>query len=101
MVCFGSKEVISCTSTTSWNSSLIFGYRTEYTELGAEVFANVHDGCDVAAAVTVVGCGPDCYDRLLGEMVLRFVSTDYLRGVAGLTYLVTFINQLMGTGNEF
>ena len=46
----------------------------ENGEFGNEVFADVHDGGDVSAAVTVVGCRPDGNDRFILEVELQNVS---------------------------
>ena len=43
----------------------------EDLEGGLEVLVDLHDGGDVAAAVAVVGRGPDGDDILLGEVVLE------------------------------
>lgn len=55
----------------------------EDLELWLEIFAEIHNGRDVAAAVTVVGCGPHRDDILVFEVVF-----------------VPFVDQLMGTCYE-
>ena len=49
-------------------------YSTEDLKLLLEVFAEVHDGSDVAAAVAVVWRRPDGDDVLVLEVVLNRVS---------------------------
>jgi hypothetical protein len=65
------QKVISSAASTSGDSTLFLGNGTEDAELGVEVFANIHDRCNIATAVAVVGCRPDRYNRLLREMVLQ------------------------------
>ena len=48
----------------------MIGYGAEDLEFLLEVFAEVHDGSDVATAVAVVGSGPYGDDVLVLEMVL-------------------------------
>lgn len=45
-------------------------HRGEDLKLWFEILAEVHDGRDVTAAVTVVGCRPDGDDVLVLEVVL-------------------------------
>lgn len=49
-------------------------YSTEDLKLLLEVFAEVHDGSDVAAAVAVIWRRPDGDDVLVLEVVLNRVS---------------------------
>jgi hypothetical protein len=64
------QKVIAGTATAGGDRALVLGDGAEDAEFGVEVFANVHDGGYVAAAVAVVGSGPDGHDGLLGEVVL-------------------------------
>lgn len=64
------QKVIAGTATAGGDRALILGDGAEDAEFGVEVFADVHDGGYVAAAVAVVGSGPDGHDGLLGEVVL-------------------------------
>lgn len=50
-------------------------HRAEDVEVGLEVFAQVHDGRHVSAAVAVVGSRPDCHNIPVFEMVLRTLNT--------------------------
>jgi hypothetical protein len=51
--------------------ALVVGHGREDGEFGVGAVAgDRHDGGDVAAAVAVVGGGPDCDDRLFGEVEL-------------------------------
>jgi hypothetical protein len=75
MSCGHLQEVIASTTSSSRNSALIFGNSAEDAKFGVEIFTDVHDGCNITAAVAVVGGGPDGDNRLLGEMILKNVST--------------------------
>ena len=48
----------------------MLGHGGEDGEFGLQVLADVHDGCDVTAAVAVVGSGPDGDDGFVLEMEL-------------------------------
>ena len=64
------QKVVASATTSSRNSTLVLGNGTEDAELGVEILANVHDRRNIPTAIAVVGCGPDCNYRLLGEVVL-------------------------------
>ena len=49
---------------------IALGYGGEYGEFGIEIFVEVHDGGDVAAAVAVVGRAPDGDHGFVFEMPL-------------------------------
>ena len=51
--------------------ALILGNGTEDAEFGGQILADVHDGCNIAAAVAVVGSGPDGDNGLVLEVVLE------------------------------
>lgn len=55
----------------------------EDLELRLEILTEIHDRSNIAAAVTVVGGGPDRHDILVFEMVL-----------------VAFVDQLMRSCNQ-
>jgi len=61
----------------------VIGHRAENLEIWLEILAEGHDGRDVAAAVAVVGRGPDG-DNFLGLEVV----------------LVAFVDELVGAGDE-
>ncbi len=50
--------------------SLVVRDGGEYAEPAVQVRIDCHDRCNVAASVAVVWRGPDCHNRLLGEMKL-------------------------------
>lgn len=50
------------------------GHGAEDLERRLQVLSKVHDGSDVAAAVAVVGGGPDGDDIFVFEVVLWYVS---------------------------
>lgn len=58
-VCDHLQKVVACAASPSRNSALVLGDRTEDAELGIQVLADVHDRCNITAAITVVGCRPD------------------------------------------
>ena len=93
------QEVIASTTSSSWDSTLILGNGTEDAELGVEILTDVHDGCNITTAVAVVGSGPDGDNRLLGEVILKNISTRMSEGLVR-TYLVAFVDKLMSTSNE-
>ena len=53
--------------------TISFGNGGEYGELWIQVFLEVHDRCNVAAAVAVVGSAPDSDDGLVFEVPLYVV----------------------------
>jgi hypothetical protein len=65
-----SQEIVAGTPTPGRDVSLIVGNGREDAEFGVEGLVHRHDGCDIAAAVAVVWCGPDCHYRLLCEVEL-------------------------------
>jgi len=64
------QEVLSCTTTTGWDSALVFWNGAEDAELWVQILADVHDRSNITAAVAVIGCGPDGNNGLLGEVIL-------------------------------
>ena len=50
-----SQEVVSGTAAVGGYGTQILGNGAEDAESGVQVFVDVHDGCNVAAAVAVVG----------------------------------------------
>lgn len=63
------QEIFAPASTACRYGSLVIGNGREYLELGLEVFAKVHNGGNIAAAVTVVWRRPHRYDILVLEVV--------------------------------
>lgn len=66
----GLQEVVTGSTASCGNSTLLFGDSAEDAELGVEVLADVHDGSYIATTVAVVGRGPDGNDGFLSEMKL-------------------------------
>lgn len=64
------QEVLACPAPASRNSTSVVGDSGENGEVWVQVFAERHDGGDIAAAVAVVWRGPDCYYVLVFEVVL-------------------------------
>ena len=77
------QEVLAAASTARGDGTLMIGDSGEDLELWFQVLAKVHNGGDVAASVTVIGCRPDGYHVLVFEVVL-----------------IAFIDQLMSPGNQ-
>lgn len=97
------QEVFSSTATTSGYGALVLWYGREDAEFGLEILSDVHDGCDVTAAVAVIRGGPDSDDRFLWEVVLVLILVfvdGFDCGMKTLTYLISLIDQLMSTRNE-
>jgi hypothetical protein len=78
---------------------LILRNGAEDAELGVQVFADIHDGCNIATAIAVVRSRPDGNHRLLREVILEEVSIG-LSSRRRSSYLVTLIDQLMSASNE-
>lgn len=68
------QEVFTSGASPCRHSPSMVGHRAENLEVGLQILAEVHDGCDVAAAVTVIGRGPDSHNVLVFEMILSMVS---------------------------
>lgn len=49
-------------------------HSAEYLKIRLQILAQIHYGCDIAATVTIVGCGPNGNNVFVFEMVLRIVS---------------------------
>ena len=69
-----SQEVFSSPASGCRNVTLVLRNGREDGEFGVEVFAQVHDGGDITAAVAIIGRAPDRDDRLVFEMPLRQVN---------------------------
>ena len=95
-----SKEVLASATATCRDSSLVLGNGREDGKLGIEVFSDVHDGGDITATVAVIWSRPDGNNRLLREMVLHDVSIRFTLPYIVISYLITLVYKLMGTGNE-
>lgn len=66
-----SQKVLAPAPSPGRHSPPLIRHGAKDRELGVEVLGDVHDGRDVAAAVAVIWCGPDCHDVFLFEVVLR------------------------------
>ena len=66
----GLEEVVVAAAGSSGHSALIVGHGGEDVEAGLEVFAEVHDGGDVTAAVAVIGGAPHGDNGFILEMPL-------------------------------
>ena len=66
----GLKEILGAPPGGGRDCALIVGHGGEDGEAGVEVFAEVHDGGDVAAAVAVVWGAPYCDDGFVFEVPL-------------------------------
>jgi hypothetical protein len=77
------EEVLAAAAAAGGHRAPMIGHGGEDLELGLEVFAQIHNGGDVAAAVAVVGCGPDRHDVLVFEVVF-----------------VAFVDELVRARNE-
>jgi hypothetical protein len=77
------QEVLAGTPSARRHSTPVIRHGAEDFEVRLEIFAERHDGGDVAAAVAVVGRRPDGDDFLRLEVVL-----------------VAFVDQLVGAGDE-
>ena len=67
---YGLQEILRPPPRSHWNSALVIRHGAEDGEAWVQVFAEIHDGGDVAAAVAVVGSGPDCYDGFVVKVPL-------------------------------
>ena len=94
------QKVIPSAASSSRDSTLILGNSTEYAKLGVEVLTDVHDRCNIAAAVAVVGCGPDRNNRLLRKMILQTLEFEGAEVREMKTHLVAFIDELVGTSDK-
>ena len=65
------KEIVVAAAGGGRDGALVLGHGGEDGEARVEVLVQVHDGGDVAAAVAVVGRGPDRHDGFVFEMPLR------------------------------
>src|ERR1700738_153628 len=99
-ICKQLQEVVAGAMTSCRNGTLVLRDGLENGEAGLHVLSrDVHDRCDITAAVAVVGCGPDGYYRLLRKMELPIVSN--MQEIARIeTHLIAFIYKLMGTSDQ-
>jgi hypothetical protein len=79
---------------------LILRNGAEDAELGVQILANVHDGRNIATAVTVVRGRPDGNHGLLREVILDEISIMICSRRGSQSYLVALVDQLMSTSNE-
>lgn len=68
------QEVFTPASSALGHRPTVIGHGAEDLERGLQVLFQIHDGSDVAAAVAVVGRGPDRDNILVFEVVLWHVS---------------------------
>jgi hypothetical protein len=68
------QKVFAAAASAGRDGSAVVWDGAEYLEFLLQVFAEVHDGGDVAATVAVVGGGPDSHDVFVLEVVLRGAS---------------------------
>lgn len=73
-VCTRLQEVFTSASSALGHRPTVVGHGAEDLERRLQVLSKVHDGSDVAAAVAVVGGGPDGDDIFVFEVVLWYVS---------------------------
>lgn len=70
------QKVVAGAASAGRNCTLILRDGLEDGETWLHVPSRyVHDGCNITTAVAVVGCGPDSYYGLLGEVELLNVSS--------------------------
>jgi hypothetical protein len=95
------QKVFAAAASAGGDGSAVVWDGAEYLEFLLQVFAEVHDGGDVAAAIAVVGGGPDSHDVFVLEVVLgeRQDIEDWVRR-GEWTYLVTLVDELMGSCDE-
>lgn len=65
-----SQEIIAWSSPACRHMPQLIGHRREDAKSRVKVFIDSHDGCNIAAAVTIVGSGPNSHDRVLWEVIL-------------------------------
>lgn len=65
-----SQEILSSTASGDWNRALMIRYSRKYRESWIQVFSEIHDRGDVAAAVAIVGGTPDGNNGFVVEMPL-------------------------------
>lgn len=63
------QEVFSRTSPARRYRTAMVRHSAEDLEIRLEIFAERHDARNVAAAVAVIRCRPDCDDVLGGEVI--------------------------------
>lgn len=68
------QEVFTARPSSCGHGSPMIRYGAEDLETGFEIFFQIHDGCYVAAAVTIVGGRPDGNDVFVFEVILQAVS---------------------------
>lgn len=73
------QEVLSPALSTGRDCTTVIGDSAEDLEVGLQVLAKSHDTGDVAAAVAVVGSGPDGDNVLRGEVVLVALVDELVR----------------------
>ena len=71
------QEIITSATSSCRDSTLILRDGLEDGEAWLQVLSrDVHDGCNITAAVAVVGSGPDGDNGLLREVKLPIVSNE-------------------------
>ena len=94
------QKVLAPRTPTRRYGSFVVGHGAEDLEIGLQILAEVHDGSDVAAAVTVIWCRPNGNDVFVFEVVLWELAWIF-RGIGELvTYFVAFVDELMCASDE-
>ena len=75
-------------------------HSAKYLEIGLEILAQVHDGSDIATAVTVIRCRPDSDDVLVFEVILKELAGAGIKQQNLVTYFVAFVDKLMRASDE-
>lgn len=68
-----SKEILAASTSACRNRSPLVRHSAEDGKLGVELLVKIHDGRNIAAAVTVVWRRPDRHDILVLEVILSIV----------------------------
>jgi hypothetical protein len=68
------QKVLAPRAPTRGNSSSVIGHGAKDLEFWLQILAKVHDRCDVATAITIVGRRPDCNNVFVFEMVLWMLA---------------------------
>lgn len=77
------QEILTAARPRARHVSLIITDCTEQFKRRLEILADFAHGGEVTAAITIIGCTPNCHDILVIEMVL-----------------VALVNQLVSTSNQ-
>jgi hypothetical protein len=78
---------------------LILRNSREDTEFWVQIFSNIHDGCNITAAVAVIRSRPNGNNGLLREVVLLNIRHRPVLW-EGLAHLISLVDQLVSPSNE-